>query len=271
MIGQKNILEKFNTFEKIPSSVVLLGPSGSGKKTVINTIIENIGADIFNIDKVFDDETKLALCSCPNRMVVVFDLTKDIAQKTTVNLQNSALKFIEELPDNLRVFILAENETFVLDTVLNRSYVQQIDNYSKEELLEIARVNNKSLEDYSEEEIDYLKWPADVIMAPGKNELSSMESLIDTIFTSIGKANISNTLTIAKKISFNNEIGLYDLRLFLNIFEHKLVRKIVTEGDNKYHRTFTIFNNMVYNINRYNNNKVYIFEEFLLDIKQVLV
>lgn len=271
MIGQKNIIEKFNTFEKIPSSVVLLGPNGSGKKTIVNRIIENTGVDIFDIDKSFTDETKIALCSCPNRMIVVFDLTRDVIQKMIMNLQNSALKFIEDLPDNLRVFILAENETFVLDTILNRSYIQQVENYSNEELLEIARINNKSLDEYGDNELKYLKWPKDILFAPNIKELKSIEILVDTIFTSIGKANISNTLSISKKINFNNEIGLYDLDLFLNIFEQKLVNKIITEGDEKYNQTFTIFNKMVYNINKYGYNKVYIFEEFLLDIKYILI
>ena len=271
MIGQKSIIEKFNTFEKIPSSVVLLGPSGSGKKTIVNRIIENIGIDSFDISKSFTDEMKIDLYSYPNRMIIILDLTKDISQKTIMNLQNSTLKFIEDLPDNLRVFILAENETFVPDTILNRSYIQQIEKYSNEELLEIAQINNKVLDGYTTNELKYFKTPKDILFAPNINEFKSIEILVETILTSIGRANISNTLSISKKINFNNEIGLYDLDLFLSIFEKKLVDKIISVGDEKYNRIFTIFNKMVYNINKYGYNKVYIFEKFLLDIKQVLI
>ena len=270
MIGQKYILEKFNSFENIPLVSIFIGPRGSGKKTLIDEISKNINVDIFNVDSVFNDETKISLCSCPSDTLVIFDLTKTITEMAAVNLQNASLKFIEDLPENLRVIILVDSEARLLDTVSNRCQHFYIDKYSKEEILEIAKLYNKDLSSYTNNELRYLKWPSDIISAPDIIIIKEIELLIDTIFSSIGRANISNTLSISKKINFNNEIGLYDLNLFLNIFDIKLAEKVLYETDKKYAEIFTIFNLMVYNINGYNNNKRYIFEEFLLDIKDIL-
>lgn len=270
MIGQKRLLEKFNSFSNIPFATLIIGPHGSGKKTLVDTIVENINIDVFNVDTTFTDGTKIALYTCPNDMLVVFDLTKSMSVTTAINLQNSALKFIEELPHNIKAIILADSVERTLPTIINRCYVYHMDNYTQEELLEIARKNNKSLEGYTDAELRYLRWPLNIKNAPEISVLKEMENLVDTIFTSIGKANISNTLSISKKINFNGEIGLYDLDLFLNIFDVKLAEKVLHENDKKYIETFTLFNFMVYNIYGYNYNKRYIFEEFLLDIKQIL-
>lgn len=270
MIGQKSILEKFNTFENIPSAVLLIGRKGCGKKTLVNTISNNLGVEIINIDK-FSDDVKLELNIAVGRKLLIVDLTTLAQEKQSTSLQNSALKFIEDIPATYKIFILAEDESSVLDTILNRCYIQTFEEYTVDELRAIAAENNNSiLEAYEDKYFNYLTTPQEVLTAPNVKQIQEIETLIDTIFNAIARANISNTLSISKKINFDNEIGLYDLNIFLNIFRYKLVEKLKTDYDEKYFQVFNKFNILYYNINRGNNNKMSMFENFLLDVKQIL-
>lgn len=263
MIGQKKLLEQFNSFDSIFSSIVLFGPKGSGKTTLVNEIANNINCDIIEISSVINDEIKEKLYNNPNNTLVYLDLTKNLQQSRLVAIQNSALKFIEDIPVNYKLFILAENESFVLDTVLNRCHKVVLNEYTLDELKLIAK-DNTELQEYPEDKFVYFRYPAEILNAPKLQTLTDIEKLIDTIFSSIGKANISNILSISKKIETDY------LSLFFNIFNYKLVNKLKTEYTENYFKTFILFNSVYVNINKHDLNKKYMLEQFLLDLKNIL-
>ena len=263
MIGQKNLLKQFNSFDNLFSSMILFGPRGSGKKTLLKEISNSIGCDLIEISSVLNDELKDKLYNNQNNTIVYFDLTRDIQLKQLSTIQNSALKFIEELPSNYKLFILAENESFLLDTILNRCYKQTIDRYSIDELKLIATDNN-NLKEYPEDKFRYFNYPAEILNAPKLLELEAIEKVIETIFSSIAKANISNILSISKKIDINR-----DLDLFFNIFNYKLTNKLKFEYSPVYFDIFKLFNEVNIKIHQKNINKTYLFEKFLLELKQI--
>lgn len=273
MIGQSSIIGKFNTFDKLPSAMILIGPTGSGKKTLLKTLTSMLWVDIVHINKVLSDELKSELYSHSNKCIVAIDLTLPMQYKQNIAIQNSILKFAEETPKNFKLIILANDESSLLNTLLNRCYIQKLDEYSKRELFLIAKDNNLiSYKTYSDKEFEYMKYPIDILLDLSLNMLNSMESLVDTIFSSIGKANISNTLSISKKIDFNGDNNdLYNLNIFMNIFNYKLLNLLKTSYDIKYYDTFKLFNILQRDITKANINKSYLFEKFLLDIKYILV
>lgn len=273
MIGQKRLLEKFNNIENIPKSIVILGPTGYGKKTFVTTLANNLNIDIITIDSILSSEIKYKIYTYSNTCFVVFDINKKLQLKQLIDRQNSILKLLEEPPINIRIFVLAENESYLLDTLLNRCDIITMDPYSTEELKQIAKENNylTNIDEYSENEFKYISSPSELLAFPTKDQLIAMESLVDTIFSSISKANISNILSISKKINFSDNHELYDLNIFLNIFEIKLLNKIKYEYNIKYLKVFNEFNELKYNINKFNINKINLFENFLLNLKTILI
>ena len=273
MIGQKKLLEKFNSIDNIPKAAILLGKAGSGKHTLINTIADNLNIGIININSILSPEIKDKIYTYPNLCIIIFNIGKDLQVKQNIAIQNSILKLLEEPPINARIFVLAENESYLLDTLLNRCSIITMETYSANELRQIAIENNFSttIDEHSDDKLMYISSPAELLTFPTKDQLQQMENLVDTIFSSICKANISNTLSISRKINFGDNSELYDLNIFLNIFEVKLLNIIKYNYESKYLKAFNELNELKSDINRFNINKLNLFENFLLSLKTILV
>lgn len=267
MIGQRNILDEIDILSMSP--LILVGPRGSGKKTLIKELAHICGIDnIIYIDKTLTDITKMSMHSIVTNTIVVFDFTKPMQQKQFVSFENSLLKILEDTPMYCRFILLVENEYVLLDTILNRCRVQYIQPYSIEDLFDIADIcGNYNIKDYSSDQLRYINYPNDVITAPTCEELDKIETLIDTILSSIYNANISNILSITKKLKFNEEGNGYDIDLFMNIFNHKLVGMVVNNSDRKYIDMHNMFSKLLYMCSSPSSNKKNLLEEFLLSIK----
>ena len=279
MIGQSSIIKKYiNGFNSIEPVIILVGPKGSGKKTLLKTLASMSNLETVKLPKVITDEIKTELYTYSNKSILYIDLTDNLQYKQIISAQNSLLKFIEDIPSNYRLFILAEDESYLLDTILNRCYIQKLEQYTNRELKLIAKeYNMKSIMDYSDKEFEYLDYPKDVLLNIPIEIIHDMEDLVDTIFNSIGKANISNTLSIVKRLEFNNvndnrgdNNGLWDINIFLNVFTNICINKLVNNYSKQYFDIFTSLIKLKSDIRKVNVNKVYLFEKFLLDIKQIL-
>ena len=274
MIGQKKLLEKFNNVDNIPKATILLGRTGSGKHTFINAVVNKLGiSEVITINSILSPEIKDKIYTYPNLCVIIFNVGKELQVKQNIAIQNSILKLLEEPPINARIFVLAENESYLLDTLLNRCNILTLEPYTADELRQIAKENNfvTTLDEHTDDKLKYISSPAELLVFPTSEKLTQMENLVDTIFSSICKANISNTLSISKKINFNDDRELYDLNIFLNIFEIKLLDIIKYNYEDKYLVAYNELNELKSNINRFNINKTNLFEKFLLNIKTILI
>lgn len=270
MIGQSNILKKY--IDNFPSPTILIGPKGYGKKTLVNTIASMKYLDIIHISKPISNELKTKLFTYTNKAIICIDLTTSAYIKQIMSIQNSVLKLIEDLPSNFKLFILVEDESYLLDTILNRCFIQFLDDYTEKELRLIAKeYNSDNINKYSEKEIQYINSPRDILLNVPVNTINEIENLIDTIFSSIHRANVSNTLSISKKINFEiGESKQYDIDIFLNIFNYKLVEMLKMDYRNDYFLVFKLFNELKRDMAKTAINKHRLFEEFLLNIKYIL-
>lgn len=271
MIGQTSLLEKFNDIRKISGSNIILGPEGYGKNTLVNDIASNLDIHIFRIDNALSNELKEQIYNYADVCFIVFDIDSKLQTKQIINIQNSILKLLEEPPKTAKIFILAENNSYLLGTILNRCHIIYMESYSTEELRAIARENNiTNIDSYPDDKFKYISSPAEVLNLPTVEQLDNVEKLIDTVFNSINRANISNTLSISKKINFKDDNELCDLDTFLRVFEIKLLNLIKNEYDAKYLEAFKVLNKLSSDIKGFNVNKVNLFENFLLDLKNIL-
>lgn len=270
MIGQKKLLQEVNIFSDCP--LILAGPVGCGKKTIIKELANksNINTTIY-IDKTVSDDIKLKLYSCTNNIIVVFDLTTTTTIKQFISFQNSILKLLEDIPIYCKFIILVEDSYVLLDTIINRcKKIRYIDNYSKFELFSFADEYNKlNIKEYSENQLKYILYPGDVLSAPNVMELENIEKLVDTILSSIYNANISNVLSISKKLKFTDQEEGYDINAFLNIFHVKILNLIKNDFNERYFKVFNRFEELLISFKNPYSNKRNLVEEFLLSIKYV--
>lgn len=270
MIGQEKLLNEIDIFSDSP--LILAGPKGSGKKTIVDKLSNksNIN-DIIYIDKPISDDIKTELYSCSKNVLVVFDLTTNMSMKQFINIQNSILKLLEDSPNYCKFIILVEDKYLLLDTVVNRcKKTRFIDSYSKEELFLLSELYNKTnIKEYSDNQLEYILYPNDVLLAPSKDELERIEKLVDTILSSIYNANISNILSISKKLKFKDQENGYDVNTFLNVFHIKILYELKNNFNNKYFKVSSKFIELISEFKNPYSNKKNLIEEFLLFIKYV--
>ena len=224
MIGQTNLLKTLSRYNRdtFPRSIILCGEEGSGKHTITNYISQNIiKFEILDITDNISDEYLDQIYRNPNPYIYLIDLNK-----LTEKSQNIILKFVEE-PLNNSFIILLTNTTFnVLNTIINRCVIFNMDNYTDDELKTF--IENKENEELI----------LQAVRTPGKilnNDLSNLKDLndvVDKMVSKLSNASYANTLTIANKINYKDEYNKFDLDIMLNTLSYKLY-KTYLEMNNK--------------------------------------
>lgn len=230
MIGQKKLLEKLNkyTIDSFPRSIILMGEEGSGKHTISEYIKENIlKLPLYDITGKVSNEYINKIYLNPNPAIYLINLN-DMTEKE----ENVLLKFIEEPLANSFIILLAESRVNVLNTILNRCIVFEMDSYSKDELSNfISEKENKDL-------------ILNVVRTPGKiksidfDNLVSLYSLCDNIVNKLSIASYSNTLSIVDKINYKEDYNKYDINLFFDTLIYKLFNAFVNSHNIKLYNMY---------------------------------
>lgn len=261
-----NLFDEINIYTESP--LLLIGRNGSGKKTLVSYLSDKYNIEVKYINNALSDDTKLELYSYSNEILIVFDLTSNLKVKQFVSFQNSILKILEDAPYLCKIIVLAEDTSHLLNTVKNRCNIRYIERYSIDQLRVIARMNdNENILDYTNSQLGYITYPIDAIKAPSTDELLKLENLVRTILSSIYTANISNILSISKKLDFSDE-G-YNINLFLTIFRSELVNALKHEFNSKYFDIFKVFIELDRNMGNPSFNKKNLLEDFLLTLKYI--
>lgn len=155
----------------------------------------------------------------PNPAIYMINLD-EITEKD----QNVLLKFVEEPLRNSFIILICESRNLILNTILNRCIVFELDKYTVDELIE-----------FIPEGQDY-KLITPVFRTPGKikkalaYDLNSLYSLCSKMIEKIKVANFSNTLTIASKINVSGtDDTKYDVETFFDTLLYCLKEQYIKE------------------------------------------
>lgn len=237
MIGQKKLIEKLKsyTIDSFPRSVILLGEEGMGKHTLLNYIKNDIlklpVRDITdNLDKEFIDKIYLN----PTPFIYVIDFSK-ITEKES----NAMLKLIEEPSDTSFLILLVENKNSVLNTILNRCIIFELEHYSREELSEFAKnCKNKDLI------LNVIHSPGKIINSNVDSYIEDLQNLCSVIVTKLNKANYLNTLTIVDKINYKDEYNKFDMFIFMDCLIYNLFSDFVYNKNKASYNMYLYLNDM---------------------------
>ena len=231
MIGQSSILTIIDEqimLDEFPRFSIIVGPEGSGKKTLSNAI-----AMALNAHRVFVEPKVDAVRDMIHNAYEVGDTTLYVLLDgfMSESAKNAMLKICEETPKNAYICMLTTDISTVLDTLRSRAGIYFMQPYTPDEILEYANVV-----DGKEEEIivDLCETPGDVdkLLFTG---VYKFYDFVEKVVDSIADVSPANALKIVDKLDVkNNDAEKYDVTLFLRAFKAvcgNRMRKAVAEDD----------------------------------------
>lgn len=226
MVGQTKLLEKLNKYniDNFPRSTMLIGEQGMGKHTLVNYIKDNIlHLPVVDITENLNKEYIDLIYLNPNPLIYVIDFTK-ITEKES----NAMLKLIEEPIPTSFLILLVDNRNNVLNTILNRCIIFELEQYSINELKEFTKgCKNEDLI------LNIVKSPGKILNSNLDSYIDELYNLCNTIVTKINKASYLNTLSITDKINYKDEYNKFDLTVFFDCLSYCYYNDFMVNGNNK--------------------------------------
>ena len=149
------------------------------------------------------------------------------------------LKLIEEPTEISFLILLVENKNNVLNTILNRCIIFELEQYTKEELSYFTKgCKNTDLI------LDVVHSPGKIINSNVDSYIEDLQNLCKTIVSKLDKANYLNTLTIVDKINYKDEYNKFDLFIFIDCLLHNLFEDFIKAKNNTSLKMYLYLNDM---------------------------
>lgn len=259
MIGQEKIISKLFSYslDKLPRTIMLLGERGCGKHTLVNEVSTHFNLEIEDITNSLNLETINDIYTRPLPKFYLIDTTL-INEKQ----QNVILKFLEEPSKSTYIILLCENKHTLLGTILNRCFVLEFEQYTKEQLKDF--VVDKEHEEYI---LEMCKTPGQVKGVNAKT-LESTSKLCNNIVSKLrkDKVTLASALSIVNKINFKDEYDKTDLKIFFDILCSKVLSEYKTTNSKELKKMYTILDAYANRFRDSRYNGVQLFESMLIDI-----
>lgn len=253
ILGQDNILNLINSLDinNFPQTLMLVGPKGAGKKSIINYIISKFNIESSKLDASTIDDIYLQV----NPHFYIVDINN-----VTPKEQESLLKLVEEPPKNIFIIFIVDNIVNVLNTITNRCIVWTLNKYTKMQLK--LFISNSNYDPYM---LEIASTPGDILEMQNYN-FKDIKELVDKILTKISKATLPNALSISSKLAFNDEKDKFNVRLFMLTLMNENLKLIKDSCDSFYYSTYNVINN--YNNKQIFNklNQKYLIENMIIDL-----
>lgn len=242
MIGQHKLrdkIEKLIDADVFPKFCIIVGPKGSGKKTLVDWIESK--ATKFDI---VEERSPRIFCHAENSVDAVREVIESSYRHTgepcvycftdadnmSVQAKNAILKITEEPPKNCSFIMTLEDLSNTLDTIKSRAVVFQIDPYSSTELsdyLYTLMPGKYSVEDLKAVK-DICEYPGEVslLMQYGVKEF---KEYVELVIDNISEVSDANSFKIPSKIALKPDADGYDLKLFLKAFMVVCLSKLYSD------------------------------------------
>lgn len=227
MIGQKLLINQLcNIMDegKLPSFIIIVGAKGSGKKTLVREIISPVYDCAYLSDNKIESIRQMidTVYKVRNKTFIIFD-----ADNMSLSAKNALLKVIEECPNNNRFIMTLEDESNTLETIRSRAVIYHMDIYTVGEIQEYAE-SEFIIERCDYDEIDIIR---DLCETPGdvqtldKMGIKEFYTYVQKVVDNIALVSGANAFKIADKISFKEDDGKYDLKMFWKAFSSVCIDK----------------------------------------------
>lgn len=222
MIGQKNLrsrIEKLIDNDNFPRFSILVGPKGSGKKTIVPEIA---GRMLANYVKALDVKIDTIREIIQQSYKVVDSTVYFISDADNMSnvAKNALLKVTEEPPNNAYFIMTLEDEHNTLETIRSRATIFYMNRYTPDEIIEYAiNTFRNELQDQKSRDIikELCETPGDVQTLYKANILDFYD-YVQLVVDNIAEVSLANAFKIPGKVALKDDAEGYDLRLFWKAF-----------------------------------------------------
>lgn len=231
MIGQEKILNYIDNsnIDTFPRTLMLVGDVGSGKHTIVNYASKHLCLDVVDVTETICYELIEEIQGKPQPYMYLID-GNAITQKT----ENAILKFLEEPLLNSFVILITTSKSMLLDTVINRCTVWELQQYTNEQLRYFT----------DDEQILGLCSTPGQIEKMKSQPIQEMQKLANTIVHKMGVANFANALTISNNIAYKDEKDKFNLFTFIKILLKEYHTEMMLNPSSKIANCYACVNNM---------------------------
>ena len=241
MIGQANLqsrIEQLIENRTFPRFSILVGPKGSGKKTLVHWIyqqfgtgiLSNIGISVDAVRQSIAESYRLVGTSC----IYLFADADNMSNAA----KNALLKVTEEPPNNAYFIMTLEDENNTLETIRSRGTVFHMDRYTPDEIEEYAA---KYLDAVPGDAVPGTKWDIvrDLCETPGdvetlcKSNPSEFYDYVELVVDNIAEVSLANAFKIPSKVALKEDAEGYDLKLFWKAVASVMLNRAKQRGNSK--------------------------------------
>lgn len=252
---QDHLIEIINefSFSNFPNPLLIIGEKGSGKKSLIDYIKDQLNIEIIDITSNLSDIDNLT----NNPFNYLCSINID---NTSIKDQNSLLKTLEEPPQNIKFILTSTNKNYIIPTIYNRCIAWEL-KYTKDQLKQ-----------FIPKECNDIDLILSIATTPGEIEdiLTSnyidMRSLAEKMVSSMHIASFPNTLSIASKMGFKGEKEKFDPNIFIRVYAYIIAQNTQIEDSLTLNKLFNYVVELKNKLNIKNINKEYLFENYLTKI-----
>ena len=242
MIGQKKnklIIDDWAKKNKFPKFIIITGAIGSGKRTLVKYITDKMNRQVINCGLSVDDVREVISQAYTLTIPTVFIFAD--AHKMSAQAKNALLKVTEEPPNDAMFILTSVSIEQLLPTLESRCVLLEIEPYKDSELYEL----------WPDENVKYCMYPGDIEKLKN-TDVQSLKDFCSGLIPST-TSKLLNALSSLNNIEFsNNDKGIFDLMLVLNVLNYMLISKYEESKDIRYLVFEEIVSNCIYKLNHYN-------------------
>lgn len=231
MIGQERNIEWLNTAvknDKVPKSIVIIGPKGSGKRTMAKFIAQKLNCvyapsdiKVDAVRQVVDTAYKTA-----DKVLYCFENADNMKNAA----KNALLKVTEEAPTYAWFVMTLMDDSTLLPTIKSRSFVMNMQPYTAEDkrlILSSLDTKGKLTPEQQSYFIEMANTPYELqkLFEYGQDFLDYVEMVADNISV----VESANAFKSGNKLALKSNDEGYDLSLFMLAFVQLCIKRI-TEG-----------------------------------------
>lgn len=231
MVGQEKNIKWVNTAienDKVPKSIVIIGPKGSGKRTMAKFIAQKLNCvyapsdiKVDAIRQVIDTAYKTT-----DKVLYCFENADNMKNAA----KNALLKVTEEAPTYAWFVMTLMDDSTLLPTIKSRSFVMNMQPYTAEDkglILSSLDTESKLTPEQRSYFIEMANTPYELqkLFEYGQDFLDYVEMVADNISV----VESANAFKSGNKLALKSNDEGYDLSLFMLAFVQLCIKRI-TEG-----------------------------------------
>lgn len=268
IIGQKTLINNIDNLiehNNLPRYIIIQGPMGSGKKLLADYIAKKLNALLVPSD--------LSVDSVREVIELAYQQTEDMvylwgdADKMSVSAKNAVLKITEEAPQKAYFIMTTVNTSLLLNTLISRAYVIDMQPYTVDDLIEFAQYKFSDLTDkVLNTMIDLSSTPGDMINLSDV-DIAYLNKITDILCKSVGSNNLANELKITTFLRFKSEDkDKIEPLLFMQTCMLKFSELMLENYDLRYADLITLTNKYMADIDSKSLNRQSVVDNWIIDM-----